>query len=232
MKKEADAKFDTQAFLSNCRTRLLALVIPDDEWAWWKYATDKSWIMPNESLAAATSDKMFEGYDAKDIRSSVAGLFDAHCTAVNAMSANCPPEFREEILRGLSRCHAHRHCTTCATCTQIRHLLTATPLPSRSTKTWLGCCGARSAGRNADMTQRGALRGLEWMFLRSCRSHRRTRPSPYKGLPLGQDRRLDSKCWFGIVMNFKAEPFKGKIIGRIRGVRGSVRGRQEALGGR
>ena len=95
-----DAKFDPAVFLANCKTRLLSLVLPDDEWAWWKYAQDKSWILPNESLANATADKMFEGYDPKDIQKSVRDLFDAHCTAVNAMAANCPPEFREEILRG------------------------------------------------------------------------------------------------------------------------------------
>ena len=32
----------------------------------------------------------------------------------------------------------------------------------------------------------------------------------YKGKTLGQLARLDSKYWFGIVMNFKAEPFQGR----------------------
>ena len=32
----------------------------------------------------------------------------------------------------------------------------------------------------------------------------------YKGKTLGQLSRLDNKYWFGIVKNFKAEPFKGR----------------------
>jgi hypothetical protein len=33
---------------------------------------------------------------------------------------------------------------------------------------------------------------------------------PYRGMTLGQIARLDSKYFYGIAMNFKAEPFKGR----------------------
>jgi len=203
-----DAKFDTAAFLANCKNRLLALVDPKTEWAWWKYAVDKSWILPNESLNAATPDKMFEGYDPKNIRSGVSALFDAHCTAIEAMVANCPKEHYEEILRGFVP--------------MLRHQKPAEPTTpkaggcpacnSTAVKTHDDLVGVKWCQKCGMQWQDGSTVAYEehdWMFAKLPFAPKDT-TKPYKGMTLGQISRLDSKYWFGIVMNFKAEPFRGR----------------------
>lgn len=207
-KNSTDAKFDAKAFLANCKTRLLALVGPDDEWAWWKYAVDKSWILPNESLASATADKMFEGYDPKDIHNSVGALFDEHNIAIEAMATNCPPEFKDEILRGfvpMSRKEATPPLPKAAGCLACQ---------SKATKThddligvrWCQKCGIQWQDDDLDQEP---YEEHEWMFAKMPFAPKDA-SKPYKGMTLGQIARLDSKYWFGIVMNFKAEPFKGR----------------------
>jgi len=212
VKNGTDAKFDIAAFLGNCRNRLLALVDPETEWAWWKYAQDKSWILPNESLADATADKMFEGYDAKDIRSSVANLFDAHCTAVKAMAANCPKEFHDEILRGFvpmppigsparteqpTPATIGHSCPTCKSTAVKKH-------DDLARVKWCQKCGTQ--------WQDGSTVAYEehpWMFAKLPFAPK-DKTKPYKGLTLGQIARLDNKYWFGIVKNFEAKPFNGR----------------------
>lgn len=216
-----DAKFDAKAFLANCKTRLLALVKPDDEWAWWKYAQDKSWILPNESLAAATAEKMFDGYDLyghipSNIRSGVASLFDAHCIAVEAMARNCTPEFRDEILRGF---------------VPMPHLTgnndwpepSATTQPAPKTGNSCPSCNSTATKTHADLVgvrwcqkcgfqwdeQRRGYEEHEWMFAKLPFSPK-DKDKPYKGWTLGQIARLDNKYWFGIVKNFEAKPFNGR----------------------
>jgi ssDNA-binding Zn-finger/Zn-ribbon topoisomerase 1 len=209
-KKDVDAKFDTRAFLTNCRNRLLVLVGPDSEWAWWKYAQDKSWILPNESLADATADKMFDGYDPKDVRGSVAALFDAHCTAVNAMTANCPPEFQEEVKRGWvamprtaagpsAPSAAPKTGNTCPACSS-----TATKKhEDLAETTWCQKCGVMWG------PDRTPFEEHEWMEAKLPFAPKDT-TKPYKGMTLGRISRLDSKYWFGVVMNYKAEPYMGR----------------------
>lgn len=212
------AKFDAAIFLANCKTRLLALVIPDDEWAWWKYAQDKSWILPNESLADATSDKMFQGHDPKDIRSSVANLFDAHCTAVKAMAANCPPEFHDEILRGfvpMPRFTGNNDWK--------EEPATAPPAPkdggcplcnSTATKKhddltgvrWCQKCGAQWQ----DDQKKEPYEEHQWQWAKLPFAPKDETKKAYKGMTLGQISRLDSKYFFGIAMNFEAKPYQGR----------------------
>lgn len=214
VKTSTDAKFDSAAFLTNCQNRLLALVKPDIEWAWWKYGQDKGWILPNESLADATADKMFEGYDPKDIRNSVAALFDAHCTAVKEMTALCPKEFRDEILRGfvsMPRLTGNNDwpepaspsmpkgvgCPSCNSTATKKH-------DDLVGVTWCQKCGTQ--------WQDGSTVAYEehpWMFAKLPFAPK-DKTKPYKGFTLGQIARLDSKYFYGIAMNFKAEPFKGK----------------------
>ena len=211
-KKETDAKFDTAAFLANCRNKLLTLIGPDAEWAWWKYAQDKSWILPNESLINATADKMFEGYDPKNIRGSVAALFDAHCTAVTKMAANCPPQWRDEVIRGLVPMTRN----------------TAAPPPPATPKTGNTCpsCNSTATRKHDDLVgvrwcqkcgtqwmdddpKKEPYEEHEWMFAKLPFAPK-DKEKPYKGMTLGQIARLDSKYFYGIAMNFKAEPFKGR----------------------
>ena len=215
VKTGTDAKFDTATFLANCRNKLLTLIGPDAEWAWWKYAQDKSWILPNESLANATADKMFEGYDPKDIRGSVAALFDAHCTAVNAMAANCPPQWRDEVIRGLvpmpraaappptvaaaSPTKTGNSCPSCKSTTTKKH-------DDLVGVTWCQKCGAQ--WQEADPNKE-PYEEHEWMFAKLPFAPK-DKEKPYKGMTLGQIARLDNRYWFGIVSNFKAEPFKGR----------------------
>ena len=209
VKNGTNAKFDAAAFLANCKTRLLALVDPYTEWVWWKYAVDKSWILPNESLADATADKMFEGYDPKDIISSVAALFDAYCTAINAMATNCPPEFHDEILRGFipmprnsaapSPPKTSNSCPECSSTAVKKHDDLVGVL-------WCQKCGVQ--WQEAD-PEKEPYEEHEWMFAKLPFAPK-DKTKPYKGMTLGQLCRLDNKYWFGIVMNFKAEPFKGR----------------------
>lgn len=212
VKTATDAKFDTAAFLKNCRNRLLALVLPDAEWAWWKYAQDKSWIMPNESLADATEDKMFDGYNPKDIISSVAGLFDAHSTAVKAMAANCPPEFHDEILRGFvpmprttdpepPKTAAAPKAGGCPACN------------STATKKHDDLVGVKWCQKCGTQWQDGSTAAYEeheWQWAKLPFTPKDAAKKSYKGMTLGQLSRLDNRYWFGIVKNFKAEPFKGR----------------------
>lgn len=207
-----DAKFDAKAFLANCKKRLLALVGPDVEWAWWKYALDKSWILPNESLADTTSDKMFEGYDSKDIISSVAGLFDSHSAAVKAFAANCPPEFHDEILRGFVPMPRTGAAAPLAATPKNGNFCPA--CSSTATKTHADLIGARWCQKcgtqwQEDDPKKEPYEEHEWMFAKMPFSPK-DQSKPYKGMTLGQIARLDNKYWFGIVMNFKAEPFNGR----------------------
>ena len=213
VKTVTDAKFDAKAFLANCKTRLLSLITPADEWAWWKYGQDKSWIMPNESLAAATSDKMFEGYDTKDIRGSVAGLFDTHCTAVKAMAANCPPEFKEEVKRGwvamprtpdpephktAAASRTGNFCPSCnSTATKKHDDLVGIQ--------WCQKCGAQFMEATNEIYEEH-----EWMYAKLPFAPKDKSKKWYKGLTLGQLARLDNRYWFGTVKNFKAEPYNGR----------------------
>lgn len=206
--RPATVKNGTDAFLANCKKKLLALV-GTEEWAWWKYAVDKSWILPNESLADTTPDKMFQGYDPKDIRTSVAELFDDHCTAVKAIAANCPPEFREEVLRGF---------------VPMPTKTAALPSPPSTIGNTCPACNSTAIRKHDDLVgvkwcqkcgiqwQHGSTVSYEeheWMFAKLPFAPKDT-AKPYKGMTLGQISRLDSKYWFGIVMNFKAKPFQGR----------------------
>jgi hypothetical protein len=222
VKNGTDAKFDSATFLKNCKTRLLALVDPETEWAWWKYAVDKGWILPSgdsqhgcESFADATAEKMFEGYNPNAIRASVAELFDAHCTAVKAMAANCPPEFEEEIKRGfvpMPRTPDPEPAKTAAATPKTGN--TCPSCSSTAIKTHDDLIGARWCQKcgtqwQEDDPKKEAYEEHEWMFAKLPFAPK-DKAKPYKGLTLGQIARLDNRYWFGIVSNFKAEPFKGR----------------------
>jgi hypothetical protein len=176
---------------------------------------DKSWILPNESLADATADKMFEGYASKDghsIHSNVAFLFDAHCTAVKAMAANCPKEHYEEILRGFV-----------AMPKPVQPTVAKQPPPA-PLKSGCPACNSTAVKKHDDLVgvkwcqkcgtqwkdgSTVAYEEHDWMFAKLPFAPKDA-SKPYRGLTLGQISRLDSKYWFGIVMNFKAEPFRGR----------------------
>lgn len=210
MKNGKDAKFDAAVFLGNCRKRLLDLIDVNSEWAWWKYGQDKDWIMPNESLVDAKADKMFEGYDPKDIRKSVAALFDAHCTTVEAMQANCSPEMREELLRGFV---PMPHIDASAPPAAGPKVNSCPACKSISTKKHDDLTGVRWCQKCGNQWQEIApqlsYEEHPWMFAKLPFAPK-DKTKPYKGMTLGQICRLDSKYWYGIVMNFKAEPFNDR----------------------
>jgi hypothetical protein len=210
VKKETDAKFDTAAFLINCRNRLLALIDAETEWAWWKYAVDKAWILPNESLIATTPDKMFEGYDAKDIKLSVLRLFNAHCAAVKSFMANCSSEHHDEILQGFVSMSG----TAPSTLSTPKPGNSCPACSSTATKTHDDIVGARWCQKCGiqwmdDDPKKEHYEEHEWMFAKLPFAPKDS-TKPYKGMTLGQISRLDSKYFFGIAMNFEAKPFQGR----------------------
>ena len=219
VKKETDPKFDAAKFLANCKAKLLALIEPATEWAWWKYAQDRAWVLPNESLASATADKMFEGYDPTAIHSSVAFLFDSHCTAVNAMAANCPPEFEEEVKRGFVQMprvtgnndfkepatkpaaapKTGNSCPSCNSTATKKH-------DDLLDTTWCQKCGVQWQDFDP---KKEPYEEHDWMFAKLPFAPKDA-SKQYKGLTLGQISRLDSKYFFGIAMNFEAKPYQGR----------------------
>jgi len=50
----------------------------------------------------------------------------------------------------------------------------------------------------------------EWMLAELPFAPKDPEKKDYQGMTLGQLSRIDSKYWFGIVKNFKAEPFRGR----------------------
>lgn len=209
-KQGTEAKLDIPTFLANCRARLLSLVNPDDEWAWWRYAIDKGWIMSNESLADATAEKMFEGYDPGRPRESISDIFGRHDSAIDAMAANTPPEMKEEILRGLvlmprpkAKEPAKPKGITCPACSS-----TATKKhDDLEGVLWCQKCGVQWQAADPN---KEPYEAHEWMFAKLPFAPKDAAKKDYKGKTLGQLSRLDSKYWYGIVINFKAEPFQGR----------------------
>lgn len=196
-------------FLAACKARLLALVVPDDEWAWWRYAVDKGWIMTNESLVDSTADKMFEGYDPKNIKSSIGLAFDAHCSAVSAMAANCPPELRDEIVGGfipMPRPAAEmplatpkdHDCPACQSTATAKH-------DDMAGVRWCKSCGMQWQDGSTV-----AYEEHDWQWAKLPFAPKDPAKKSYKGMTLGQLGRIDNRYFFGIAMNFKAEPFNGR----------------------
>jgi hypothetical protein len=207
--------------LESCKARLLQLVTSDDEWAWWRYAVDRDWILPSgESLLDAKAETIFEGYDRKAPEGSIRAIFEKHHAAVNAMAESCPPKIRDELIRGMTPMLAPKPKKAAAAPTPAP---AATPAidertcpacKSTAIKThddlvgvsWCQKCGTQwqDEDRSEDYEQH------EWMFAKLPFAPKDPEKKDYQGMTLGQLSRIDPKYWFGIVKNFKAEPFRGR----------------------
>lgn len=216
VKEAAKDEKGWDAFLAACKARLLTLVVPDDEWAWWRYACDRDWILSSgESLADARAEKMFEGMDRKNSIESVKAIFEKHKAAVEAMAAACPPEMREELLRGMTAMPSKNAlpsekpnksagakgvcCPACKSTAHKKH-------EDLEGVSWCQKCGM--AWQDRDPTE-----GYEehpWMWAKLPFPPKDAAKKSYKGMTLGQLSRIDSKYWYGIVMNYKAEPYQGR----------------------
>ena len=127
------------------------------------------------------------------------------------MAANCPPEFREEILRGFvpmpktgapAKTDAAPKANGCPACS-------STAVKKHDDLVgvkWCQKCGVQWQDQDP---KKEPYEEHEWMFAKLPFAPKDT-TKPYKGLTLGQIARLDNRYWFGIVSNFKAEPFKGR----------------------
>lgn len=217
---------DWAVFLEACKSRLLALITPDDEWAWWKYGCDQSWILPmGEHLGDAVAAKIFEGLDRANFKESAKAIATRHTSAVHAMAANCPPEFREEVMRGFIRMplkDAEPEKPAKKTEAAPRTRTTAKPgqpnscriCNSTATKkhddlvgvSWCQSCGNQWQDGAPDES----YEEHEWMFAQLPFAPKDANKKKYKGMGLGQIARLDPKYFFGIVMNFEAKPFNGR----------------------
>ena len=211
------------SFLAACKARLLMLIIPDDEWAWWKYGMDQAWILPNESLADAQPAKMFEGFDRANFKESVKAILERHKQSVDAMVSNCPPEFMEEVQRGfvaMPRLPENRPpvpppgrppmppdltpklngCPACNSTAITKH-------EDLIGVVWCKSCGMQ--WQDAD-PQKEEYEEHEWMFAKLPFAPKDAAKKAYKNMSLGQISRIDSKYFFGVAMNFKAEPYQGR----------------------
>lgn len=210
-------------FLGACKARLLILIKPEDEWAWWYYAIQQSWILPaGESLADATEEKMFEGFNRKNHRESAKAIMQKHATAVDAIIASCAPEFKEDVERGLvlmprtpdpepekgkpetaAEYKKKSHPNSCPACSSTA----IKPHEDLDGFNWCQSCGVMwdAGSGSTEPTEEH-----EWMWAKLPFAPKAEEKKSYKGKTLGQLSRLDSKYWFGIVMNFTAEPFQGR----------------------
>lgn len=221
-------------FLGACKARLLTLIRPEDEWAWWYYGTQQNWILTTESLAETSIDKMFEGFNRKNHKESAKFIMEKHRTAVTALLANCPPEFLLEVESGMVRMprtpdpehppqdsefnrkpvedgpvespkdYAKKGrpngCPICASTAIKKH-------EDLIGVSWCQSCG--TAWQDGD-PKREAYEEHEFMWAKLPFAPKAEEKKKYKGMTLGQLSRIDSKYWFGIVMNFTAEPFQGR----------------------
>lgn len=225
----ATAKKDEKgwdAFLAACKARLLTLVTTDDEWAWWRYACDRDWILPTgESLADARAEKMFEGFDKSNgtaAKESIKAIFEKHVAAVQAMAAACPPEMRDELLRGMTamkRPAAHPDQDPAGTartkpagvCCPVCKGTAIKKHADLEGVSWCQKCGM--AWQDSDPTE-----GYEehpWMWAKLPFAPKDAAKKDYKGKTLGQISRLDSRYFFGVVSNYKAEPYQGRPPSQI-----------------
>lgn len=203
-------------FLAACKAKLLLEANTDFYWAWWRYGIDHSWIMPGESLAEAHVDKIFEGFDRANPKDSIKNIVEMHRQEVANFASSCSVDLRNEILRA------------------------AVPLPKSSagsptsqpegaigkTASRFGCleCGSTATKQNADYE---GVRWCEkcghqwdsggqpfeahaWMWARLPLTPKDPDKQDYKGKTLGQLSRIDSKYWYGIVMNYEARGFNGR----------------------
>jgi ssDNA-binding Zn-finger/Zn-ribbon topoisomerase 1 len=207
-KKDNQAAWD--AFLAKCKARLLELVDPEYEWAWWGYAVDKSWILPSlESLADARAEKIFAGLNRKDPKTHIKTIVNEHCVAVEARAKNCSVELRDEMLRGMTPMplapgiapapteqanpFACPHCKSTAT---QKH-------DDYEEVTWCQKCGWQWDGAGA------VFESHPFMQAKLPFAPKDEDKKQFKGMTLGQISRLDNKYWYGVVKNFEAKPWQG-----------------------
>jgi hypothetical protein len=206
-------------FLGACKARLLMLIKPEDEWAWWYYAVQQSWILPaGEHLGDATESKVFEGFNRANFKESAKAIMQKHATAVDAIMASCAPEFKEETERGMERmprtpdpekkpegasktrkAGKPNSCPACSSTAAKKH-------EHLIDHSWCQTCGVMWENNNTFKL----VEEREWMWAKLPFAPKDEAKKSYKGMTLGQLSRLDSKYWFGIVMNFEAKPFQGR----------------------
>jgi hypothetical protein len=217
-------------FLGACKARLLTLIKPEDEWVWWYYGTQQSWILPHgESLADAQTEKMFEGFSRKNAKDSAKAIMDKHRTAVDAIMASCDPVFKGEVEQGLvtmprqpdpepqdpekkptakkaaaaaKPAAVKGHPAGCPACSSTA----IKPHEDLVNHAWCQSCGVMWDVNNPS----NPIEEHPWMLARLPFAPKAEEKKRYKGMTLGQLSRLDSKYWFGIVMNYTAEPFQGR----------------------
>jgi len=216
-KSKADQAAAWTGLLGRCKTKLLAGIPSEEYWAWWGYGVDQSWILGNESLAEARADKMFEG--AKSV-ADIPGIKDKHQTAVEAFMANCPKDLYDDLH---GRCvpmalpgkgsGAGEHAATPAppasgkgspnACPRCKGTATRQSEDYEAVK-WCQKCGFQwdTAGK--------AFEAHPWQFAMLPFAPKDETKKDYKGKTLGELSRIDSKYWFGLVMNFEAKGWKGK----------------------
>jgi ssDNA-binding Zn-finger/Zn-ribbon topoisomerase 1 len=210
-------------FLVACKTKLLANIDPEFEWAWWAYAVEKGWILPSgsgESLADANPLKIFEGYDRANFKESIAQIAEHHMKTAMEFAESCDPGLRDEIQqRGMTSMLAR-------TKTQApENKESTTTVSSRAT----GCPNCQSTAvqghddlegvafcqkcgfqwKRAD-PKKEEYEEHEWMYALLPFAPKDPAKKSYKGMSLGQLCRIDNPYWFGIVKNFEATPFKGR----------------------
>ena len=209
-------------FLVACKTKLLANIDPEFEWAWWAYAVEKGWILPSgsgESLADANPQKIFEGYDRANFKESIAQIAEHHMKTALAFAERCDPGLRDEIQqRGMTSMLAG----TKTQAPENKEQRPAPPGPSgcpncKSTAikehedligaVWCERCGFQ--WQKAD-PKKDEYEEHEWMYALLPFAPKDPAKKSYKGMSLGQLARIDNKYWFGIVKNFEATPFKGR----------------------
>jgi len=214
-KNKAEAAAAWTGLLGRCKTKLLAGIPSEEYWAWWGYGVDQSWILGNESLAEARADKMFEG--AKSV-ADIPGIKDKHQTAVEAFMANCPKDLYDDLNgrcvpmalpassklaekpAGVHREHSMGSPNACPRCKG-----TAT----RQSEDYEAVKWCQKCGFQWDQGGK-AFEAHPWQFAMLPFAPKDETKKDYKGKTLGELSRIDSKYWFGIVMNFEAKGWKGK----------------------
>jgi ssDNA-binding Zn-finger/Zn-ribbon topoisomerase 1 len=204
-------------FLTACKARLLEQIEPDLYWAWWRYAVDSGWILPSkESLADARVEEIFQGFSRANPKDSARAIVDKHRSAVQAITANCPPELRNELLRAavpmlaskttqapVAKQQSSGAVKGPANCPNCKGTATK-PHEDYEAVMWCQKCGWQWDGANQP------FEAHPWMFARLPFAPVDAAKKSYKGMTLGQIARIDSKYWFGVVMNFEAKEWQGK----------------------
>jgi len=207
-------------FLAACKTKLMANVHPEFEWAWWAYAVEKGWILPSgsgESLADANPQKIFEGYDRANFKESIAQIAERHMKTALAFAESCDPGLRDELKRGMTSMLAGTKTQAPenkepTTSTVFKGCPNCDGLALKDHEDLIGAVWCERCGFQwqKDDPKKEEYEEHEWMYALLPFAPKDPAKKSYKGMSLGQLCRIDNPYWFGIVKNFEATPFKGR----------------------